>query len=285
MARIRTIKPSFARHEGLQELESEFPQLRPMLTFCCLWTQCDRAGRFEWRPKQLKLDILPFVEYDLGEAMELLARHDFIRRYEAGGKPYGYVPTWADHQCPNVRETASKIPAPSQHGTGMVPEAAEDDAGMVPARGERERERERKKGMEGEFNPAEAARALAVERGWSGLKVIEQIRLAIAAMQAQFPERQPAEIAEWLLKRTYEYDECAKVKSGYRMSWEKFFGEAHYNDPAESWECRSSGGEGAARDSVTGASHTEDATPLIRERQKKLEEFLARRKQTTQQVQ
>ncbi|HWZ45123.1 MAG TPA: hypothetical protein VNW97_16730 [Candidatus Saccharimonadales bacterium] len=94
MARIRTIKPVFARHEKLQELESEFPQLRPMLTFCCLWTQCDRAGRFEWRPKQLKLDILPFVDYDLGATMELLAQHEFIRRYEVGGKWYGQVPTW-----------------------------------------------------------------------------------------------------------------------------------------------------------------------------------------------
>ncbi|MBZ5522152.1 MAG: hypothetical protein LAP21_07915 [Acidobacteriia bacterium] len=295
MARIRTIKPVFARHEKLQELESASPQLRPMLTFCCLWPQCDRAGRFEWRPKQLKLDILPFVDYDLGETMELLAKHDFIRRYEVGGKVYGYVPSWDDHQCPNAKECASRIPAPPQHDTGIVPERLQHDAsmapgqfehdtGMVQAHGEVEVEVERKKGREGEFNVAETARALAVERGWSGLKVIEQIRLAIAALQAQFPERRPAEIAEWLLKRTHEYDQCAKVKAGFRMSWEKFFGEAHYNDAAENWECRSSGGEPSLRGAVA-ASHTEDATPIIRERQKKLEEFLARRKQTTQQVQ
>jgi hypothetical protein len=165
----------------------------------------------------------------------------------------------------------------------MVPGRDEHSAGTVPAGGERERER--KKGMEREFSPVEAARALAVERGWSGTRVIEQIRLAIVAVQTRFPERRAAEVAEWLLKRTQEYDECAKVKSGFRMSWEKFFGEAHYDDPAESWECRSSGGEAAARAGTVAASHTEDATPLIRERQKKLEAFLARRKQTTQQVQ
>src|SRR5229473_3693622 len=89
MARIRTIKPIFARHEKLQELESEWPGMRPMLTFCCLWTQCDREGRFEWRPRQLKLDVLPFVDYDLGATMELLAEHDFIRSMRSEGDGTG----------------------------------------------------------------------------------------------------------------------------------------------------------------------------------------------------
>lgn len=354
MARIRTIKPVFARHEKLQELESARPELRPMLTFCCLWTQCDREGRFEWRPRQLKLDVLPFVDYDLGATMELLAEHDFIRKYEVGGRWYGHVPTWSEHQCPNVREPASKIPAPAADDAGMVQgvdqlicdqeqnltaESAEgrrdsqeeqkqkqkqiqeqmqkqrgeaglaepassqsagkfgtgtmgsswqDGAGTVPESWEREREKEGKKGKGSEFNAAEAARAIAVERGWSGLRVIEQIRLAIVAMQTREPERKPGEIAEWLLQRTYEYDRCGKVKAGFRMSWEKFFGEAHYSDAAESWEGANAAGEartGAAGGGSVAGALTEDATPLIRERQKKLEEFLARKKETAPQVQ
>src|SRR6267142_854585 len=346
MARIRTIKPIFARHEKLQELESEWPGLRPMLTFCCLWTQCDREGRFEWRPRQLKLDVLPFVDYDLGATMELLAEHDFIRKYEVGGRWYGHVPTWSEHQCPNVREPASKIPAPAPEETGMVPvltedptarlsrnqeqdltaESAEgrrdsqekqkqgtgvpeqtssqaarrfdvsivgssvkDGASTVPEswEGEGEREKERKKGNASEFNAAEAARAIAVERGWSGLRVIEQIRLAIMSIQTKNPEQKPAEIAEWLLRRTYDYDRCGKVKAGFRMSWEKFFGEAHYSDAPESWERVTAGGETWTAPASGGVGHalTEDATPLIRERQKKLEEFLARKKETAPQVQ
>ncbi len=346
MARIRTIKPIFARHEKLQELESEWPGMRPMLTFCCLWTQCDREGRFEWRPRQLKLDVLPFVDYDLGATMELLAEHDFIRKYEVGGRWYGHVPTWSEHQCPNVREPASKIPAPAPEETGMVPvltedptarlsrnqeqdltaESAEgrrdsqemqkqgtgvpeqapsqaarrsdvsivgssvkDGASTVPEswEGEGEREKERKKGNASEFNATEAARAIAVERGWSGLRVIEQIRLAIVAMQTKEPERKPGEIAEWLLQRTHEYDRCGKVKAGFRMSWEKFFGEAHYSDSPESRECVNAAGETRTASAGSGAGHalTEDATPLIRERQKKLEEFLARKKETAPQVQ
>jgi hypothetical protein len=337
MARIRTIKPVFARHEKLQELESGSPVLRPMLTFCCLWTQCDREGRFEWRPRQLKLDVLPFVDYDLEATMELLAAHDFIRKYEAGGRWYGYVPTWCEHQCPNVREPASKIPAPVPKEAGMVGELTEDPterridlprpftaeiaeerrdsqekqkqgtglpetqlqtvtgtdgssekngAGMVQESWEREREGERKKGNANGFNAAEAARAIAVERGWSGLRVIEQIRLAIVALQARDPQRKAGEIAEWLLRRTHEYDRSGKVKAGFRMSWEKFFGEAHYSDAPESWECANGGGDPRASGAsgVAGAL-TEDATPLIRERQKKLEEFLARKKETAPQVQ
>jgi hypothetical protein len=167
---------------------------------------------------------------------------------------------------------------------------AENGAGTVPESWEREREREKegKKGNASEFNAAEAARAIAVERGWSGLRVIEQIRLAIVAMQAKDPERKPAEIAEWLLQRTHDYDRCGKVKAGFRMSWEKFFGEAHYSDAPESWEGVNAGGEtrGASlAGGGVGHALTEDATPLIRERQKKLEEFLARKKETAPQVQ
>lgn len=301
MARIRTIKPVFARHEKLQELEVNHPELRPMLTFCCLWMQCDRAGRFEWRVRQLKLDILPFIDYDLGGAMDLLEEHGFVQRYEVDGKVYGCVPSWLEHQFPNSRERESKTPPPpevktaqdaagtAQEYSGIVPEYADAHCGTVPesagansGTAPESWERERKKGKESDFNPAEAAKALAVERGWSGLRVIEQIRLAIVAVQTQYSDRRTQEIADWLLQRTHDYDRCAKVKAGFRMGWEKFFGEAHYNDRAEEWECRSGAEAGERRGPPAGGA-TEDAMALIRERQRKLEEFLARRQPGAQQ--
>ena len=45
MARIRTIKPEFFRHEGLYELEQE-TGFAIRVAFAGLWTACDREGRF-----------------------------------------------------------------------------------------------------------------------------------------------------------------------------------------------------------------------------------------------
>jgi hypothetical protein len=143
VARIRTIKPGFFRHEALQELESLHPGAHAMLVFAGLFTASDRSGRFEWRPKQLKLDILPFLEFDMAKTLELLETFNFIIRYESGGKSYGYIPTFLEHQCPNVKEPQSRIPAPSQHSTSTMPERRE---------GEVEREREEEWEMPGDLD-------------------------------------------------------------------------------------------------------------------------------------
>jgi hypothetical protein len=137
MARIRTIKPGFFRHEGLQELETLHPGNYCMLVFAGLFTAADRAGRFEWRPKQLKLDILPFIAFDMKQTLELLETFKFISKYEVNGKEYGLIPTFLEHQCPNVKEPQSRIPAPYEHSTGTMPKRGE---------GEREVEVEREQG-------------------------------------------------------------------------------------------------------------------------------------------
>lgn len=70
-----------------------------MLVFVGLWTQADKAGNFPWRPAQLKLDILPFVEYDLGSSLEALRKTGFIIPYTgADGKRYGHIPNFSEHQ-------------------------------------------------------------------------------------------------------------------------------------------------------------------------------------------
>lgn len=58
MPRIRSIKPSFFRHEDLQYLELKFPEQYIMLTFAGLWTLCYSKGVFEYKPTLIKLDIL-----------------------------------------------------------------------------------------------------------------------------------------------------------------------------------------------------------------------------------
>lgn len=94
MARIRTIKPEFFRHEKLQALGPI-----PMLVFAGLWTQCDKAGNFQWRPAQLKLDILPFIDFDIGSTLEVLRKSGEVLQYFGDdSKEYGHIPTFTQHQ-------------------------------------------------------------------------------------------------------------------------------------------------------------------------------------------
>ena len=113
MARIRTVKPELFRHEGLYELEAE-TGLPIRLTWCALPTVCDREGRFKWKPRQLKLDILPYDEIDFSRVLDVLLSRGFIRKYEHEGKDYGWIPTFKTHQVINNRESASTLPAPDE---------------------------------------------------------------------------------------------------------------------------------------------------------------------------
>jgi uncharacterized phage protein (TIGR02220 family) len=103
--RIRTVKPDFFRHEGLQDLEASNPKRYPMLVFAGLWGHCDKAGRFEWKPRTLKLDILPFLDFEMAQTLTLLEAHRFVRRYTVDGKAYGVIDSFSEHQRINGRES------------------------------------------------------------------------------------------------------------------------------------------------------------------------------------
>lgn len=111
MARIRTLKPEFFRHEELFDLEQE-SGLPVRLAYAGLWTACDRKGRFKWRPRALKSEILPYDDVDFSRVLDALASRGFCVRYVSEGESYGYVPTFLDHQYINNRESESTIPEP-----------------------------------------------------------------------------------------------------------------------------------------------------------------------------
>lgn len=108
MARIRTIKPEFYRHEELQDLEIKHPHLRPMLVFSALWGHCDKNGVFEWKPRQMQLDIIPFIWEATGkqlvDSLMLLVSHHFIKTLTDGNKAYGFISSFKDHQRVNGKE-------------------------------------------------------------------------------------------------------------------------------------------------------------------------------------
>jgi hypothetical protein len=153
MARIRTIKPEFFGHEQLFDLERD-SGLPARLSFAGLWTQCDREGRFDWRPRTLKAAILPFDDIDFSRVLDALASGGFVVRYALGGEEYGYIPSWKKHQFVNNKERQSYRPKPQdsqQLDATPTGEPRDDDA--TDTRGVKEGKGKEGKGKEIFSNP------------------------------------------------------------------------------------------------------------------------------------
>ena len=117
MPRIRTIKPEFFRHEELQDLETANPGKYCMLVFVGLWTQCDNQGVFPGSPRQLKLDILPFLDFDMDKTLTTLEHAKFLIRYAVGEKLYGMIPSFPNHQRftgKEAGESGQRYPTPDE---------------------------------------------------------------------------------------------------------------------------------------------------------------------------
>lgn len=140
MARIRTIKPEFFRHEGLQDLERNHPGRYPMLVFSGLWLVADKLGHFEWKPRSLKLDILPFLDFDMEKTLELLRSFSYLRKYEDCGKLYGEVANFARHQRISGKEATAepRYPEPLEYLEGDSPRSNREATGKHPGYQEKE---------------------------------------------------------------------------------------------------------------------------------------------------
>lgn len=136
MARIRTIKPDFFRHELLQDLSTKHGA-HVMLVFAGLLGHCDKLGRFEWRPRILKLDILPFMKFDMADALGVLVAANIVIKYECNGKLYGLIPTFEEHQRIGGKEAQepAKYPGPPVNESGSTGEALVKHSGLQEGKG------------------------------------------------------------------------------------------------------------------------------------------------------
>ena len=107
MARARNIKPGFFRNAELVELPFE-----TRLLFIGLWTLADREGRLEDRPKQIKMELFPADQCDVGSMLDQLSSSGFISRYEVDSVRFIEVQNFIKHQDPHYKEKASEIPPP-----------------------------------------------------------------------------------------------------------------------------------------------------------------------------
>lgn len=133
MARSRNIKPGFFSNEHLAELD-----FATRLLFIGLWTEADREGRLEDRPRRLKMALFPADNVDIDRMLDDLDHLGFIKRYTVGEFKAIQVVNWAKHQNPHVKEAKSGIPEmPVLEGSrvehGASPVQAPDSHSSFPA--------------------------------------------------------------------------------------------------------------------------------------------------------
>lgn len=114
MARMRSIKIDFFKDEDLTTLPFEH-----RLLFEGLLCLADREGRLEYRPKRIKVEIMPFDDVDIDAMCRRLADPNiphrpgkrFIDIYESSGQLYIEICNFKKHQRPHHLEPKSKLPA------------------------------------------------------------------------------------------------------------------------------------------------------------------------------
>lgn len=107
MARARNIKPSFFTNDELGDVN---PLAR--LLFIGMWTISDFKGCFEYKPKRLKVQLLPYDDCDIEELVTDLEKSGFISKYTVQGRQYIKALNFTKHQNPhkNERDSGSEIP-------------------------------------------------------------------------------------------------------------------------------------------------------------------------------
>ena len=107
MARARNIKPSFFTNDELGDVN---PLAR--LLFIGMWTIADFKGCFEYKPKRLKVQLLPYDDCDIEELVTDLEKSEFISKYTVQGRQYIKALNFTKHQNPhkNERDSGSEIP-------------------------------------------------------------------------------------------------------------------------------------------------------------------------------
>lgn len=108
--RSRNVKPGFFLNEELAELPFE-----ARILFIGLWCYADREGRFEWRPKRIKVEIFPYDNVDVTNFLRYLTKKNFISQYRVDGCDYGVIQNFKKHQRPHNTEKPSDLPPPPEN--------------------------------------------------------------------------------------------------------------------------------------------------------------------------
>ncbi|HEY3678988.1 MAG TPA: hypothetical protein VGL45_09730 [Bradyrhizobium sp.] len=140
-----------------------------------LFTVADRDGRFQWRPRTLKAQILPHDEIDFSRVLDAWVTRGFVVKYRVKDAWYGCIPTFLKHQVINNREAKSDLPPISDADHVYQPLARVVDAcptREVHALGEGRKGRKGREGKEGISWAAEQPAPDPPDPDFSRLKLI-----------------------------------------------------------------------------------------------------------------
>ncbi|MFN3806758.1 hypothetical protein [Asticcacaulis sp.] len=131
MARIRSVHPSLFT-------DADWVECSPMarLLIIGLWTHADDQGLFVWRPKEIKMSLMPGDDVNVASLLTELTAAGLIRGYEVDGKAYGAIKNFRKWQRPQkptpihplTAEIAAFVGLPSDTPTQPPPD------GPVPVR-------------------------------------------------------------------------------------------------------------------------------------------------------
>lgn len=126
MARKRLISPQFFLDGELFDAE-QASGLPLRVAYAGLWCFADRRGYLEWKPRELKLGVLPHDVVNMTDTMLALCSHGFLKVYEHPDHPdrlFVAIPSFPKWQTFNIKERPDlHIPEPltKEHLTSTVP--------------------------------------------------------------------------------------------------------------------------------------------------------------------
>ena len=95
MARIRSVHPGLFTDEAFMTAS---PLAR--LLIIGIWCEAHDDGVFEWKPLTLKVRLMPADSVEVAPLLAELEALGFVRRFQAGGRPYGVVRNFQKYQRP-----------------------------------------------------------------------------------------------------------------------------------------------------------------------------------------
>lgn len=221
MARIRTVKPELFRHETLYEAEIK-NKLPLRLSYIGLFTACDREGRFKWKPKTLKLDVLPYDDVDFSRVLDALVTHGFIVKYEFEGDQFGCIPTWSQHQVINNRESTSLLPS-LEESTTCTRDSRVDDASVTPlvhTQGEGEGKGKERKGKGNKENAVASRPEDVSQQVWNDWVALRKRKGTTISETAIEGAREEAAKIGWTLQQ-FLIEWCTRGSQGLKAEWIK----------------------------------------------------------------
>jgi len=127
--RSRNIKPGYFKNEVLAECS---PLAR--ILFVGLWCYADREGRFEYRPKRIKIELLPYDDCCCDDLLVELEGKGFIERYTIDSHVYIQILSFSKHQNPHKKEKQSTIPYSEKPSASTVQEPCKDGTSHLQRR-------------------------------------------------------------------------------------------------------------------------------------------------------